>query len=219
MAPTRTKGRALRVGRGRGSAGSDSEAASEPFRLLVALEKGTPGASPALCAELQPALLDGKRPEREALYEFGRIATLLRPERALRAVYPTAAQLGLIVDSALCAAGVGGAGGSARVQETARGLKGALPQPAQEQLTRIARSLTDGQAPVGEEAAALWLGGSDLTAVRAGFLLCGDLETAALLLATDSPGASRQSPKQRLLELIHFSVTEECFTIRRHLGL
>ncbi|MFO0572725.1 MAG: tetratricopeptide repeat protein [Polyangia bacterium] len=202
---------------GRGS--SDSEAASEPFRLLVALEKGTPGASPALCAELSPALLDGKRPEREALYEFGRIATLLRPERALRAVYPTAAQLGLIVDSALCAAGVGGAGGSARVQETARGLKGALLQPAQEQLVRIARSLTEGQAPSGEEAAALWLGGSDLTAVRAGFLLCGDLETAALLLATDPPGASRQSPKQRLLELIHFSVTEECFTIRRHLGL
>ena len=201
---------------------ADTEAGSEPFRLLVALEKGTPGASPALCAELSPALLDGKRPEREAMYEFGRLAALLRPERALRVVYPTAAQLGLIVDSALSIAGVG-TGGSARVQETARGLKGALPGPAQEQLVRIARSLAEGQAPsqssLGEDAAALWLSGSDLTAARAGFLLSGDLETAALLLATDPPGTTRLSPKQRLLELIHFSVTEQCFTLRRHLGL
>jgi tetratricopeptide (TPR) repeat protein len=201
---------------------ADSEAGSEPFRLLLALEKGTPGASPALCAELSPALLDGKRPEREVMYEFGRLAALLRPERALRVIYPTAAQLGLIVDAALSVAGLGG--GAQRVQETARGLKGALPQPAQEQLVRIARSLAEGTTPsaspsFGEDTAALWLGGSDLTAVRAGFLLCGDLETAALLLATDPPGTSRLSPKQRLLELIHFSVTEECFTIRRHLGL
>ena len=67
--------------------------------------------------------------------------------------------------------------------------------------------------------AATWLGASDLTAVRAGLVLCADLETAALQLATDPPGITPLSPRQRLLELIHFTVTEEYFSLRQHLGL
>lgn len=199
--------------------GADSPEA--PFRLRVAVDKSAPGSSPVLCVELAPSLLDGKRPEREVLYEFGRLAALLRPERALRAVYPTEVQLGLIVEAAM-ALGGSTATTAGRVQETARGLKAALPQGGQEQLVRIGRALVEGSlkgGPTsGEDAAGRWLAGCDLTAARAGFLLSGDLETAALLLATDPPGPVLTA-KQRLVELIHFSVTEDCFTIRRHLGL
>lgn len=208
-----------RAGDGPDQDGADSPEA--PFRLRVAVDKSAPGSSPVLCVELMPSLLDGKRPEREVLYEYGRIAALLRPERALRAVYPTEVQLGLIVDAAM-ALGGSTATTAGRVQETARGLKAALPQGGQEQLVRIGRALVEGSlkgGPTsGEDAAGRWLAGCDLTAARAGFLLCGDLETAALLLATDPPGPVLTA-KQRLVELIHFSVTEDCFTIRRHLGL
>ena len=89
---------------------------------------------------------------------------------------------------------------------------------ALEQVQRIGRALGESGLS-GEAAANTWLGYSDLTAGRAGFVLCGDLETAALLLATDPPGVTPLTPKQRLVELIHFTVTEEYFTIRQHLGL
>jgi hypothetical protein len=45
------------------------------------------------------------------------------------------------------------------------------------------------------------------------------LETAALLLATDPPGLTLLSPKQRLLELLHFAVSEELASVRQFLGL
>ena len=91
---------------------------------------------------------------------------------------------------------------------------------ALEQVRRLGATLREsGLQGQGESAATAWLSYSDLSAVRAGLVLAGDLETVALLLATDPPGVTPLSPKQRLLDTIHFTVTEEYFTIRQHLGL
>ena len=87
-----------------------------------------------------------------------------------------------------------------------------------EQVRRVAQSLREtGQSA--ESMVTTWLSYSELTAVRAGLLLCGDLETVALLLATEPPGTTPLLPKQRLLDTLHFTTTEEYFTIRQHLGL
>ena len=199
----------------------DPELGERSYRLVIAMdkeakEKGTM-ALPIPCLLLGKGLLSAQRPEREVIYEIGRLAALLRPERAVRTVYSTAAQLGLIIDAALFLGGAE-AGAAPKVIETAQGLSRALPPAALEQVRRIGAALRETEVQ-SEAAAHAWLGSSDLTAVRAGLVLSGDLETVALLLATDPPGMTPLSPKQRLLDIIHFTVTEEYFTIRQHLGL
>lgn len=202
----------------------DPELADRPYRIVVGMDKeaqakGGSAAGPVTCVLLGRPLLAPKRPEREVTYEVGRLAALLRPERMLRNVYSTPAQLGLIIDAAL-ALGGGEKGASSKVIETAEGLRRALLPAALEQVRRLGATLREsGLQGQGESAATAWLSYSDLTAVRAGLVLAGDLETVALLLATDPPGVTPLSPKQRLLDTIHFTVTEEYFTIRQHLGL
>ena len=202
----------------------DPELADRPYRIVVGMDKeaqakGGSAAGPVTCVLLGRPLLAPKRPEREVTYEVGRLAALLRPERMLRNVYSTPAQLGLIIDAAL-ALGGGEKGASSKVIETAEGLRRALLPAALEQVRRLGATLREsGLQGQGESAATAWLSYSDLSAVRAGLVLAGDLETVALLLATDPPGVTPLSPKQRLLDTIHFTVTEEYFTIRQHLGL
>lgn len=200
----------------------DPELQDLSYKLVVAMDKDTQdrGAPslPTFCLLLGKPLLSPKRPDREVTFEIGRLAATLRPERALRNVYSTASQLGLIIDAAMALGSDSGPVDSLRVAETAQGLRRALSPASLEQVRRLGLSLREAGVQ-GESAATAWLGYSDLTAVRAGLVLSGDLETVALLLATDPPGVTPQSPKQRLLDTIHFTVTEEFFTIRQHLGL
>ena len=176
----------------------------------------------AVCAELGPPLLDPSRPERETLYEVGRMAALLRPERALRTVLSDEQELAQIIEAALVVTNQELSQltppASGQVLELARSLRGALSPQQLEQLARVGRSLVDGTVKPAQ-LANTWLSASELTTVRVGLLLCGDLETAALLLATDPPGLTLMSPKQRLLELLHFAVSEELASVRQFLGL
>jgi len=64
-----------------------------------------------------------------------------------------------------------------------------------------------------------WRSATDLTANRVGLILSNDLETAARLVATESGPMSTLSAKDRLRDLLAFSVSEGYFTVRRHLGI
>ena len=188
----------------------------QPYRISVASEGS---GSPVVCVELGSLMLSPRRSEREVTYEAARLAAFLRGDRVLRMLYTTPAQLGLVLDAALALAGNESAPRPAeKIAATAEALRRALTPPVLEQVRRVAQSLQEaGQST--ESLVTTWLAYSELTAVRAGLLLCGDLETTALLLATEPPGTSPLSPKQRLLETLHFTTTEEYFTIRQHLGL
>jgi len=188
----------------------------QPFRISVASDGN---GSPVLCVELGSPILSARRAEREVTYEAARLAAFLRGDRVLRTLYTTPAQLGLVVDAALALAGDESAPRPAeKIAATADALRRALTPPVLEQVRRMAQSLREaGQSS--EALVTTWLAYSELTAVRAGLLLCGDLETTALLLATEPPGSSPLSPKQRLLETLHFTTTEAYFTVRQHLGL
>lgn len=195
------------------------ELAEQAFLISIASEgKGTA----TVCAELGPPLLDPSRPERETLYEVGRMAALLRPERALRTVLTDELELAQILEAALVLThqelSQTTPPASAQVLELARSLRGALTAQQLDQLSRIGRSLLDSSVKP-QQLASTWISASELTTVRVGLLLSGDLETAALLLATDPPGLTLLSPKQRLLELLYFAVSEELASVRQFLGL
>jgi len=65
-----------------------------------------------------------------------------------------------------------------------------------------------------------WLRAVEITAARAGFLLCGDLAAAARIGAAE-PSIQRVglSAERLVRELLLFSVSEEYFRLRAHLGI
>jgi hypothetical protein len=64
-----------------------------------------------------------------------------------------------------------------------------------------------------------WLQAVELTACRAGFLVCNDLETAARMVTQLPAAAIDVPPKEKVKELVLFSVSEEYFRLREHLGI
>ena len=60
----------------------------------------------------------------------------------------------------------------------------------------------------------------ELTGCRAGFLLCNDLETAARMIQSLPPeGPTDLPPKEKIKEVVLFSVSEEYFRLRETLGI
>jgi hypothetical protein len=62
-----------------------------------------------------------------------------------------------------------------------------------------------------------WVVGIDLTADRAGFLLCNDLETSLEIIKASDEAASAAASQDRARELILFSVSEPYFKLRQRL--
>ena len=165
-------------------------------------------------------MLGDKRPERELVFELAKRLAYYRVDRYLRYVLPVTAQLGLLVDSVLGLAAEadrekGPAGEAAKI---AADLKRSLPQATLDQVVALGRKIKAGGGR-GETLAPGWVAATELTATRAAYLLVGDLETTMRLVAGEPAAVSTHPATHRLKELIYFSITEECFAIRKHLGL
>ena len=59
----------------------------------------------------------------------------------------------------------------------------------------------------------------DYTATRAGYLMCGDLDVAARLVQTEPVAVGSVEPKEKIRDLIQWTVSDEYFALREHLGL
>jgi hypothetical protein len=64
-----------------------------------------------------------------------------------------------------------------------------------------------------------WMQAIELTACRAGLLLCADLEIAKKIIGAEAQLPGDLSPQEKLKELIVFSVSEQYFTLRKGLGI
>ena len=64
-----------------------------------------------------------------------------------------------------------------------------------------------------------WLTCVDHTTTRLGLLLCGDLHKAASCVKNDPIPVGKASVKDKIRELVLFSISEEYFELRKHLGL
>jgi tetratricopeptide (TPR) repeat protein len=58
----------------------------------------------------------------------------------------------------------------------------------------------------------------DATAHRVGFLLCGDLEVAAKMVSMEPVQVGGPQAKDKVKELVLYSISEEYFAVRQHLG-
>jgi hypothetical protein len=64
-----------------------------------------------------------------------------------------------------------------------------------------------------------WIRSLEMTACRAGFLLCNDLETAARMIQADPTAVDDMSQTDKIKELVLFSVSPEYFRLRESLGI
>ncbi len=64
-----------------------------------------------------------------------------------------------------------------------------------------------------------WMQTTEITASRAGLLLCGDLETARRIIAAEAQFPGDLPPQEKLKELIVFSVSEQYAALRAALGV
>jgi tetratricopeptide (TPR) repeat protein len=64
-----------------------------------------------------------------------------------------------------------------------------------------------------------WMQAIEITAARAGLLLCADLEIAKKIIAAEPQLPGDLSPPDKMKELIIFSVSEQYFTLRKTLGI
>ena len=64
-----------------------------------------------------------------------------------------------------------------------------------------------------------WMQSIEVTACRAGLLLCADLEIAKKIIAAEPQMPGDLPPQEKLKELIVFSVSEQYFHLRKALGI
>jgi hypothetical protein len=64
-----------------------------------------------------------------------------------------------------------------------------------------------------------WLAATHLTAARTALVMTGDLGAAARVIMSEPMPLTPISVQKRLLDLVAFSVTDDYFACRRHLGV
>lgn len=163
------------------------------------------------------------RDEREVLFEIGKRLAYLRPERIAALSMPSAPVLESALISALVAANTTAT--SVTGQEVtaldnnrplSKELQSTLPEPVLAHVATIGHRLS---GRLGNGLVSGWRTGTDMTANRAGLVLSGDLEAAARVVARETGSLSALGPKERLRDLLAYSVSEEYFAVRRYLGL
>jgi len=173
---------------------------------------------------LTPALVVGRGAEQrvnevELVFEMGKRLAFLRPERFVRTALPSPAALDLALRAALALAGsgIGHGAHNGEVDKLTAELRRQVPRAIGDQLAVLGRKLTASRGEVIDMQA--WMGAADLTAARVGFALTNDLGAAARVISTEPASMSPLPARQRLKDLLAFSVSEEYFAVRRFLGL
>jgi len=177
-------------------------------------------------AQLTPSFVVGAsllqgRVEKELAYITAKKLTWMRPDHFVRwpTVVPTMAQLRVVFLAAL------------RLVQPAFTVKPELAQPVNQYLDFL-RKLIPPQmleqlsvvvqrfiASKAEADITRWATAVDFTATRAGFLLCNDLEVAARLVQSEPIAVGSAEPKDKIRDLVQWSVSDEYFAVREHLGL
>jgi hypothetical protein len=173
---------------------------------------------------LTPAFVVGqglvqRTSEQEIIFEVAKRMAFLRPERFLRYAVASPAALDIALRSALALGGssVGPGIHNGEVGKLTDHLRRMVPKPVADQLAVVGRKLLSARGEVIDVQG--WLAAADLTAARVGFVLSNALPSAARVISTEPASTSPMPAKQRLKDLLAYSVSEEYFAVRKFLGL
>lgn len=174
---------------------------------------------------LRPALilattLAGQRSEShpDLLFELAMTLALLRPERLSRQALGSPVAVAHAVGAALLLGGSDmlPAKDAAEVERMVTTVRRHASRVQLAEIVAVAERVRAERGDVID--ARRWVAGVDLTAARVALLLSGDLRAAARVLSADRLWSSPLTAKQRLKDLLAFSVSDEYFYCRKRLG-
>ena len=184
------------------------------------LQQQSPGGISHLPGSNPPAviagstLLSGYTPQ-DLTFVLGRFLTYYLSEHFVRTIFKSHTELRMLLLAALRMAGISPAdpGVDQWVEQLAPNMQAAQ----QDAIRAVSRKFVDagGSTDIKE-----WMRTSELTAVRAGFLVCNDLDTARRMIQQLPPeGSVDLPPEDKLKDLVLFSVSEPYFRLREALGI
>jgi len=184
------------------------------IQLANAIEKNE------LCPSfvVRPHLLQGKS-EREIAFLSARRLTFMRPEYYLKMLLPTNTELKVVVLSAIVMV-------QPRfpvppdmvqlVQQYLPEMQKRMPPQVLEQLAAVVQRFIQAAPEIN---LAKWGHAVDAVSHRAGFVVCGDLEVAARMVSAEPVVVGGPQVKDKIKELVLYSISEEFFTVRAQMGL
>jgi tetratricopeptide (TPR) repeat protein len=162
-------------------------------------------------------LLQG-RPEKELAFTIARTLTYLRPEHYLKLALLTNTDLKTVFHAALRLVNpkIPVKGDPAVIDQYVQAMARGVNPAWIEQLAMVVKKFfeTRTEADLGKFATAV-----ELTAARAGFILCNDLDVAAKMVSQEPVAVGGMQAKDKIKELMLYSLSEEYFAVRQHLGL
>ncbi len=159
-------------------------------------------------------LLSGYRPV-DLAFVCGRHLTFYRGEHFIRTMYNSHTELRTLLLAAMRLVAMGG--GDASVESTAKQLAKFMDQSHLDVLKQVVRKFVDsgGQADIKR-----WMQATEITALRAGLLLCDDVNTAVNMtqqIPTES--TADLAPRDKVKEIVLYSISESYFRLREQLGI
>ncbi|MCB9557534.1 MAG: protein kinase [Deltaproteobacteria bacterium] len=190
---------------------------NEPNRRLgVAVARADSGVANILM--IDPWMLDESRTRSERVFAYARFLAMLRPEYMALLATGSENVLRAVVLAALKTVepSVRISGDTDEIEGLAEMFRRTLPPKSLEQ---ISSRLNELRVAARNGAVENWTRGAELAANRAALVLCGDLATAARLVADDRLGEQRLDSKARLAALLSYAVSESYFKVRERLGV
>ena len=167
---------------------------------------------------VRPHLLQGKN-EREVAFLSARRLTFMRPEYYLKMLLPTNTELKVVVLAAIVML-------QPRfpvppdtvqlVQQYLPEMQKRMPPHALEQLGAVVQRFIQAAPEIN---LAKWGHAVDAVSHRAGFVVCGDLEVAARMVSAEPVTVGGPQVKDKIKELVLYSISEEFFSVRAQMGL
>jgi hypothetical protein len=167
---------------------------------------------------VRPQLLQGKN-ERDVAFLSARRLTFMRPEYYLRMLLPTNTELKVVVLSAIVMLQPRfpvPPDMVATVQQYLPEMQRRMPPQALEQLGAVVQRFIQASPEIN---LAKWGYAADAVSHRAGFVVCGDLEVSARMVSAEPVVVGGPQVKDKVKELVLFSISEEFFAVRAQMGL
>lgn len=160
------------------------------------------------------ALLSGLSPQ-DLMFVIAKHLAYYRGEHYVRWVLPTTDELKAALLAGMNIVGMGPA--DKAVAESANQIKSRMLPIHVEALKAVCKRFVEAGARTDIKK---WVQAVEITAVRAGFLMCNDLEISARMIQSEPPtGVGDLQPKEKVKELVLFSVSEQYFRLREALGI
>jgi golgin subfamily B member 1 len=160
------------------------------------------------------ALLSGLSPM-DLMFIVARHLSYYRGEHYIRTMFQTKDEMKLILLAAMKISGVDLK--DQAVDDWASQIQKNMEPADMELLNSVRQRFVEAGARTNIKG---WMQAIELSACRAGLLMCNDLEIASRIIQNDPPaGAVDLSPKEKIKELVLFSVSEEYFNLREAIGI